>query len=549
MSFSLRFTRSSLFAWLMCPVLFMAGMALFNSHNHFPYYYHPDEKGKVRQIAEHTRNCNHPLMMLTATNLVAQFHKGPLTFQQIVEKGRTVSAFFTAMAAVFMALLAWRMGGAPVAAALAGLSAGIFILLDVRIYFLSHFMKEDPALIMGMALTFLSLHVFWKRRDEASVLFVGASTAAAVSGKYIGWLLVPFVIWLIHAGCEPAARKHYRKLLFRGFGLTWAVLNYSIIFDPLQTFSSLGREMKGVIRGHHGLTKQVPHADYLRMFWDIPMTIKLFFGLYAAGLLLRLKKTSPAEWLVPGFSLLLMVMMSFSPKSSARYFIPVEMVVCFGAGLGLVWFSSTLASLFGRARTAVLILVWAALLAVSVKEVVPLIQEYYRALAVDDRLELKAWVTANLPASAVIAQDDRVHLSQEGDPTYPTVATVPQRILNSGFVADLGTLEELRSRGVTHVAIASQKFLIFDAFTPSSKKKDEFTRRKRFYASLGAVQNSKLQDGVKQVWKSQIGTVIYLQPGIRLFDITGVAPSASVTPATPSAPASPEPEQETAAGI
>ena len=106
------FLRSLRSTWFMALALFVAGMILFTAHNNFRFYYHPDEKGKVRQIADHTRNCNHPLMMLTLTNVATQFHRGSLTSQEIVQTGRAVSAFFASLTAVAMALLARRMAGA-----------------------------------------------------------------------------------------------------------------------------------------------------------------------------------------------------------------------------------------------------------------------------------------------------------------------------------------------------------------------------------------------------------------------------------------------------
>ena len=522
------FLRFLCSAWLLAVVLFVSGMGFFTAHNDFPFYYHPDEKGKVWQVADHTRNCNHPLMLLTATSLVTRLHWGePLTWQQIVQKGRGVSAFFTAIAAVAMALLARRMAGAvggPLAATLGGWSAGVFLLTDARMFDLAHYMKEDPALIMGIALTFLALHVFWTRRDDASLLFVGMAAAAAVSGKYLGWLLFPFVVGMVLWGCEPAERKRRALLFFKSFGVAWAVFNYSLIFDPLKPFSSVAREMKGVVGGHHGLTKEVPHAVYVRTFLEMPLAITSLFGVYVVGLLARLRKVTPPEWLVPGFALLLMGMMSCSPKSSSRYFLPVEMVVCFGAGLAAAWIATWLASFWGSQRRAVLGATWALILGAALWNVSPLLEEHYRAMIVDDRIELRAWIVHHLSPSAVIAEDGRVHLPAPGILKYKDAPKLPQLVLHGESAADLGTLPQLRAKGVTHVAIDSATFQRYDTLKPNSKKETEFAARKAFYSSLGVLRNSKPISGVQQIWVSPTGTNLYLQPGILLFDITAVAP-------------------------
>ena len=516
----------------MAFTLFVAGMALFTTHNDFRFYYHPDEKGKVRQIAEHTRNCNHPLMLLTVTSVAARFHKAPLTSQEIVQTGRAVSAFFGSAAAVALALLAWRMAqgaGGPVAARLAGWSAGILLLTDARMFDLTHYMKEDPALAMGMAVTFLALHFQWTRRDALATALAGAAAATAVSGKYIGWLLFPFAIGIVLWGCEPAARRQTARLFLKSFGLTWLVLNYSILFDPLRPFASLRTEMKGVVGGHHGLTKEVPHAAYWRMFLGLPPAVVCLFGVFLAGLLARWKKSTPPEWLVPGFALLLGVIMSFSPKSSSRYFLPVEMVACFGAGLGAAWGAAWVASWriwrFPWQRHAVLCAVWAVLFGAALRQALPVLKIHCRAMAVDDRETFKAWIAQNLPPTAVIAEDGRVHLPAPGIEKYAGEPPLPQRILHAESAADLGTLPELRAKGVTHVAVDSATFTRFDTLTPQKSAKGQFALRKAFYASLGVLQGTSPMPGLRQVWAAPLGVNIYLQPGIRLYDITAVEPA------------------------
>lgn len=521
------FVRFACSAWLMAAVLLVAGTSLYTTHNDFPFYYHPDEKGKVRQIAEHTRNYKHPLLLLTASNLVTKFSRGPQTPQQIVQSGRAVSAFFAAVAAVAMALLARRMAGAlggPLAAVLGGWSAGALVLLNASMFDFAHYMKEDPALVMGMALTFLALHLFWTRRDDASLLFVGAAAATAVSGKYVGWLLLPFVVWIVLRACEPADRRRSAKLFLKGFALVWVIMNYSLLFDPFKPFSSLAGEMKGVVGGHRGLTKDVPHAVYVHAFLNLPLAIQALFAVYILGLLARVRKVTPAEWLVPGFALLLAVMMSFSPKASPRYFLPVEMAVCFGAGLGAAWAATWLASFCGRAREIVLATAWALLFGAALWNVTPVLQEHCQAMAMDDRIEFKAWIARHVPPSAVIAEDGRVHLPVANAPKYEHEPQIPQTVMESEYAADLGTVAQLRAKGVTHVAIDILTFMRYDMFRPTAKKADEFARHKAFYASFGVLKDSQPLPGIRQLWSSKPGINVYLQPGIYFFDISGVAP-------------------------
>ncbi len=68
--------------------LFCAALWLYTRHNSFPFYYHPDEPGKVAQIQKGTRNFHHPQLLLTATDLTKQLARRDLDCQAVVEMGR-----------------------------------------------------------------------------------------------------------------------------------------------------------------------------------------------------------------------------------------------------------------------------------------------------------------------------------------------------------------------------------------------------------------------------------------------------------------------------
>src|SRR5688572_13996034 len=109
--------RFRLLLWALCLLAFT--FALNQRHHHFPYYYHPDEPGKAEQILTGRWNFNHPMLLLTATNVAVQVFKVPPKEQAIVEAGRLVSAFFMAAAVVALSLTAYLWRGWP-AALLAG---------------------------------------------------------------------------------------------------------------------------------------------------------------------------------------------------------------------------------------------------------------------------------------------------------------------------------------------------------------------------------------------------------------------------------------------
>jgi hypothetical protein len=66
----------------------------------------------VRQIATHTRNYNHPLLLLKVGQI-------ELTPQKIVVTGRWVAAVFAAGAVTALAMLAWALFGPTAAIATA----------------------------------------------------------------------------------------------------------------------------------------------------------------------------------------------------------------------------------------------------------------------------------------------------------------------------------------------------------------------------------------------------------------------------------------------
>src|SRR5688572_15826717 len=54
-------------ALLLSGVLFGLAFTLYRKGNDFPVHYHPDERGKARQIATDSRNYRHPQLLLETT--------------------------------------------------------------------------------------------------------------------------------------------------------------------------------------------------------------------------------------------------------------------------------------------------------------------------------------------------------------------------------------------------------------------------------------------------------------------------------------------------
>jgi hypothetical protein len=123
-------------SWAIAAIVFAICMFLYSRDNAFPYYYHPDEPGKVGQILANERNFNHPLLLLTVTDLMSELAGMEGSPQEVVEAGRWVAAGFAAIAVAALALLAMHYQGLW-----AGICVGAIGAMSHRMLEYAHFMK------------------------------------------------------------------------------------------------------------------------------------------------------------------------------------------------------------------------------------------------------------------------------------------------------------------------------------------------------------------------------------------------------------------------
>ncbi len=489
--------------------LFAATFALHTRHNAFPFFYHPDEPGKVEQIIRGEWNFHHPMLLLATTKIAVEIAGVPRREQAVVQAGRAVSAGFMAVAVVALSLLAyaWR-GWVP------ALAAGGALMCHHQFFELAHYLKEDSALLAGFSLTFLMLLACWWRPTMSRVTLLGIACGLAVSGKYLGVLALALALPILWYAPE---RRAARFGVFAGaLVATFVVVNLPL-FLHLATFrESFGREMDLVVKGQRGLTRSVPHFQYWNVFID--NTTPAIWGLLAIFLHARWKERrslSLPEWMIIVFPFAYALALSFSPKTNDRYFLPATALFTLQAALGTADLAHAFAWRHTRRR-------WLAG-AVTVLLVFQLVSpprpvhwhhlaEYWRAFQNDDNVDLIQWVRAELPADAVIAKDNRVALP---DPTKKKHANrygaIPQKVIAERFAADVGAFEELRSKGVTHVAVSESDYgrFFLKGLRPQEGERADFERRKAFYETL-------LRDG-ELLFERDRGTVIYLHPGVRVY--------------------------------
>jgi hypothetical protein len=505
--------RSNWSAWLMAAVLFTFTLALHTRHNDFPFSYHPDEGGKVGQIILGSRNYHHPLLLLSVTDVISRVAFIPRQPQAIVETGRWVSAAFAAGAVAALALLAWLYYGA-----LAGWGAGLVIALQADLFEMSHYFKEDPALAFGLALSLLAAHVWWRSPSRRTLRFLAIACGLAAAGKYIGVaalaFALPLVIW--HQASDAALPRPARLKLFAlAFVLTFLAANVPLFATKLSSpFRSIGNEMHGVAGGHRGLTRKVPHADYLRALKDkLPLPVAILSAAYALTLLATARRRTPPEWATLLFPIGYLAMISCSPKVADRYLLPVSILLPLLGALGAAEIGHTFSSPDSRPRKVLGAFVAAGLLVWMIRAEAPEFRRSYAGFQHDDPTAVAEWIKTNLPLDAVVAEDHRVNLSATKAEGISTNARVPQKVLDANFAPDLGTLDELRAKGVTHVAMCKQSYGRYfrDETTPQADVKSGYDKRRDFYARVFA------EGELVREWPP--GTISYLQPGIKLYRI------------------------------
>ncbi|MEP6670827.1 MAG: phospholipid carrier-dependent glycosyltransferase, partial [Chthoniobacter sp.] len=408
---------------------------------------------------------------------------------------------FTALAVVALSLLAYAWRGWA-----AAIATGLTLLLHHQFFELAHYLKEDTALVCGVALSFLAAFLFAQKPSVTRAALLGVSVACAISGKYIGLAVMVValpVLWHI-----PRERRALRLGAFVvALGLVLFLINLPLILNPAAFAHSFDREMQLVVHGQQGTTRRVPHSLYLNIFRDnTTPVIWVLLLVFLASRWNERHTLKRVEWLLIAFPFIYMLALSFSPKSNDRYFLPATAMFTLFAAIGALD-TGQLLRRWMPARWATL-----GVIAVLVAAQIPSWLRYEMAFQHDDNREFLDWVRTQLPATAVIVKDSRVLLP---DPDNSRDATrfeaLPQTVIARKYAADLGTIQELRKKGVTHVAISESDYGGFLLSGVRAKKGEtaDFERRKAFYTELR-------RDG-ELLFERERGTVLYLHPGIRLY--------------------------------
>ncbi len=490
-------------------------LVLYTQHRDFAFFYHPDESAKVEQVMTRDYNFNHPMLLLTATQVWLGDSADRTDPQWTVEAGRLASAVFSALAVGALVWLAMLRSGT-----LAAVAVGLLLAMHQQLLELAHYMKEDPALMLGIALTFLALEGYRRRPTVLMALLLGAACGVAVSGKYIGAVAFACALpVLVVSGPLTGRQRAVRvALLLVGAAAVFALVNLPLLANLTAFRASLDREVGLVVDGSKGLSRRVPHSIYLNIFADnTTPAIWLLLGVYYWQLWRRRREQDVVAWVIALFPLVLTIAFSFSPKTNDRYYLPLTATFYYLAALGLTDLVRTVLPAWRPALVRRPAVTGTMVLAIAAAIELPRTLQVIRAFQHDDRRELSEYILANLPPDARIVQDERVMLpSARNRRRGHIILDLPQTVaVGKNFAAELGDLEKLRADGFTHVAVTESNYgrYFLESMKPKEGARDEYVRYREFYERL-------FREGTL-LFERPRGTVIYLHPGLKLYRLPG----------------------------
>jgi len=505
--------------WPIALVFFVLTLAFHSRVNTFPYYYEKDAPSKVEQVVTGKRNFYHPLLMLNATDLAMRVAQIPRTPQNAVETGRWCMTGFSAIAIAAFSILGFRLGGR-----MGAICVGTLLFGNPLLFELSHFFKEDPALLFGLALSMLAMQNFWERRTTGHAVWLGVTCGLAISGKYVGVAALLMAVILLITLRKDGGDQKTRWFAFLGGLLgSIAIIDYQFLFQIQAFRSGFQTEMADLTRDDKIST--IPH---------VKQTIEAYHRLLPAGVAflalvqvadhLRRRRGEPVRWLLFLYPIVFTGVLLFSPRLFTRHFLPVFAFYFVLAGLGIPTLVAWVCRGFGLPeRRAVLPLSLALLIVTFFGTETQQLERTYQAFSKPTRERLFSRIRKELPPNAVIASDRRVYLLDPKDNPRPEIA-IPCKVIVKPRLSDFKSVQELRDLGVTHIAAhgIDSRALFRD---PSEMDAPESAERK---GMRGGPFYNELREASELKWEYHSRGVVYISPGIKLYEL--LPPKAKETP-------------------
>jgi len=483
----------------------LAAWYLYFTHTGFSVQCHADEPGKVLQIQTSERNYHHPLLLLNTVQAVVAATGMEATPQKIVRAGRMTAAAFSALGILAFSCAAWLAGGR-----LAAILCALFLLGSPLLLEMAHFFKEDPALIMGLGVVFLGIALCQRNPGVPSLLVLALGAALACSAKHLGVVVLPFCLVTV-VGCRRGEGGQSAKrplLLFLAVTLgLYCLINYQAVANLGHFAGGIDREVGFIKDGGQIQTAHTSPLLPLRKYvglvrGNLPFPLLWFLGFAIYSCIKERSARTPLgqALLLAG---VLFLLLAGVPKTAARYVLPVVCLLCFAAALGA-------ARLFAKPgwawKTAGFALPLVLALGLDISQCAPIFDSF----ATDNRRQMAQWITQNLPANAVIAQDALGLMASASDTRSDSPYKVPQSLYDAGADIQACTLDALRASGVQYLAV------VIDERAESRKRKTGKVAATPFAAELATK--------CKKVWECSGGKtrVSNVKPDIALYRIAGM---------------------------
>ena len=417
----------------------------------FPFWYHWDEGGKAAQVISGTRNMNHPQLLLNGAALLERMVRpGSGDLQHVTQLGRIASAFFTAGAVVLLSWTAFWVAGGWGAVLTAGLVG-----FHPHVFELSHYFKEDTALMFGWAAVLFAAGVMLRYPRRSSALLLGFVCGLAVSGKYAGVFVA-----LPALGLVVIAYRRFADLTLAALAGTFALINFQAIRDPGLAVERIQRE----------LLQQMENATHLAPPWEMAWA-----DLGLAGLVLWV--VCLAVWWHPGEAeansaalgererraLLLLALtaqlsyfagLCMITRMNARYMLMVDVTTWWVTGIGL---GRALAAVSLRKQPVLTLAGWLLLLGLAGVRGQKFGEEWVRFSSADTRVRMAKQLEDHVKPGDLLLMDILVRLPGTYAPQRDIGGWVPEvKIRPIGlWSAEMGEdmFETLLAEGVTLVMV------------------------------------------------------------------------------------------------
>jgi len=485
-------------AWLLCGGLCVALLWFYTAHNSYPFFYHTDVPAKVRQVIDGTRNFHHPLLLITATDLISRLIGSDRTDQHVVVVGRWFSASCAALAMIAVALLVMRRAGLP-----GGIAAGVLAGVHPVIFQSAHEMKEDCAVLLGIVWAFYALDVFCVREQRSALVAAGVACGVAVSAKYIGVLILITAAVVVAIQSQRARDNVITRLfvLFAAAAVTFALINFQALLHPASAFTAAASEfehMRYIGTAHLFQTNYLPKVVRRA---GVPMLIAL--GVFVWRLIMRGRR-AVIEWAILGFGAAWMCALSFTPLSKDRYLIPILTLFIALGVVGLRWLLEWSGARMPRLpQLSILLVCCAGLAAVYLPKTFAAEGEF----SIDSRKRMIAWIRQTLPADAIVAHEWRIWPPADATGVNGDFSIPQKRIEAPRFASDFKSIENLRALGATHVVVLGKFYrdLLEGAEVVPVRADPEF-----YWA---------LNERAKLVWQAERGQNLYIHPGLAVYQL------------------------------